>query len=314
MPLLRPGNLHLDAAESVFFQRQLESIDTQIYEVLFPALKARSLIPTQNGVQGWARNYTWRMLEKVGKAEFISDMSDDLPRASAKGEEQSRIIKSIGASFGWDVDEIEAAMKTGTDLEAIEAMAARYSIEQKIDETLALGSSAHGLLGLLNQTGTTSFTPATKNAGGTAWVTATPDEVVKDIAGIGGSIRAALKGAGLPELGKYTVVVPITQYTDIASRRMGDGSDKTILSFCLENIPWIEEITDWNYLDTAGSGGVTRMVCYPKTPLVVAGIVPMEFERLAPQQKGLSIIVNSRAKCGGTVCRYPVSVAYGDSI
>ena len=101
--MLENNNTRLDAAESVFFKRQLEFIDKQLCEVIFPEHKARRLIPTQPGVPEWAKVYTWRLFEKFGKAKIVSNMADDIPRADTAGTEQSNIIKPIASSYGWDV-------------------------------------------------------------------------------------------------------------------------------------------------------------------------------------------------------------------
>lgn len=312
---MAPNNqLRLDASESVFFARQLESIDQQIYETVFPENKARSLIPTQGGIPDWAKTYTWRMFTKFGSAKIAANMADDIPRADVVGEEASKIIKPVVASYGYDLFEIKAAAATGTPLDSLKAMAARFAIEQEIDDILANGNSSHNLSGLLNLSSTTSYTLGTKAAGGTTWAVATPDEIVKDITGAPNAIRNAMKGAGGPVFSRFTVLVPDLQYGQIAQTRMGDGSDTTVLKFVLATSPYIEDIQPWHHCDAAGSGSADRMVVYPKNPLVLAGIVPMEFTSQPPEQRNLEYVVNCLATCGGVVARYPLAVAYGDGL
>lgn len=307
--------VRLDAAESVFFKRQLEAVDRTLYETLFPENKARTLIPTQGGIPDWARVYTWRMFEQFGKAKIAANMADDIPRADRTGSEDSKIIKPVTSSYGWDIFEVKAAAATNTPLDALKAVAARFAIETEIDEILAIGNTQNNLTGLLNLSSTTSFTVSTKAATGlTAWSGASADEIAKDLFGIVSAIMVAMKGAGGPMFSRFTIVLPISQYALIAQKRMGDGSDSTVLRFVLANSPWIEAIEPWHHCTGAGSGATDRMVCYPKNPLVLAGLVPMEFTTLPPEQRNLEFVVNALATVGGVVCRYPVAVSYGDGI
>lgn len=313
-PILNPNGLRLDAAESVWFSRQLEAVDRQIYDVVFPENKARQFLPTQQGIPDWAKVYTWRMFEKFGRAKIAANMADDIPRADVTGVESSKVIKPVTSSYGWDIFELKAAAATGMPLDALKAQAARFAIETESDRILALGDADHGLEGLLALSSTTTYTPSTKVAGGTTWAVATSDEIVGDLFGICQAIISAMKGAGGPVFTRFQIILPIEQYALIAQRRMGDGSDTTVLKFAQANSPWIESIEPWHLTNGAGSMGVDRMVAYPKNPLVLAGIVPMEFTTQPPEQRNLEYVVNCLSTTGGVVVRYPVAVAYGDGI
>lgn len=306
----------LDAAESVFFRRELEVIDQRVYEVKYPALLARELIPTLPGIPDWARTYTWREYDKFGKAKIIANMSDDLPRADAKGTEFSKVMKTLGMAYGYDIDEIKASAKTGTRLDQMRANACRFAIELEIDEILAVGNTAHNLEGLLTiASGTTAFTPMTKAAGGLTWGTvaapnATGMEVAADIMGICARLVEVTKGIW----SRFVVLLPIEQYNYAAMTRISSVSDTTALAFAKANCPFLEDLKAWHRCDTAGGGGTDRMVAYPRDPMVIGGIVPQEYTPLPVERRNLEYIINTTAKCGGTVCKYPVSVAYGDGI
>lgn len=311
-------NTRLDASESVFFSRQLESIDATTYEAKFPELKARRFLPTISSVAEWAKVYMYRAMERFGSAKVIANMADDLPRADVSGSEVSQTIKYLGASFGYDIQEIKAAAAMGTDLDGLRARSCRYAIEEQIDELLALGDTSLGLTGLLKiASGTTSFTPSTKAAGGTSWGTldapnATGQEVAADLMAAPAAIVAASKEAFA---GPFTIALPIAQYNYAAQTPHGTGNGMlTALQFAKANSPYIADIVPWHRCATAGSGSVTRMAVFPRDPMVLGALVPQEYTQLAPQQRNLAWVVNAMASCGGIVCRYPIAVAYGDSI
>jgi hypothetical protein len=314
--LMQFGEARLDAGESVWFKRQLEFIDKTMYETIWPENKARSLIPTQGGVPDWAKVYTWRMYDRFGRAKIAANMADDIPRADRTGQEQPQIIKPVTAAYGWDIFEIKASAALGTQLDAMKAIAARYAIEQEIDSILALGNAEHNLQGLLTQATFTNVTPATKTGGGTAWnlTPAEPDEIAGDVFNVFNTLISGMKGAGGPVFQKFTVLLPIKQYGIIAQRRMSAFSDVTILNYILKQSPFVESIEPWYRLSGIGAGSTDRMCVYPKNPMVVSGIVPMEFTTQPPDQRNLEFVINCLSTTGGTVIRYPVALAYMDGI
>jgi hypothetical protein len=308
----------LDAVESVFFKRQLETIDARVYDTKYPEYKARRLLPTQDGVDPTSKVYTYRMFDTFGSAKWIGNMSDDLPRAEASGAEASTIIHPMGASYGYSVYDIRAAAKMGTPLDSLKAMGARRAIEEKIDLALSLGDSSVNVKGLLTLSSTTSYTPVTKAAGGTTWGTlsapnATPDEVARDLMGICNKVFETTKGT----FNRFRILLPNEQYNYAATIRLGDGSDVTALKFALATSPYIESIEPWIRCDASLSNSALtydRMIAYPYSSEVVAAIVPEEFTLHTPEQRNLEYVINATASTGGVVCRYPMAIGYGDNI
>lgn len=304
------NEIKLDAVESVFFKRQLEAIDAKVYETMYPAYKARSLLPTQGGVDPTDRVYTYRMSNSVGFAKFIANAGDDLPRATANATESSQLIKRLGVSYGYSVYDIRAAARSGIALDAMEAMAARRAIEEKVDAILSLGDVSHGLTGLLGiASGTTSFTPSTKGLGGLTWANATGDEMAADVIGIVSAIVAATKGA----FNRFKVVVPIEQFNLLQSKRLSGNGERTALQFAQASA-FVESIEPWYRCDGAGAGGTDRMCAFASQPDVVSALVPEEFMLHAPQERNLELVRLATAACGGVIARYPVAIAYGDGI
>lgn len=312
---------HLDSASSVFFARQLESIDKKNYEALFAGLLGRRYIPLVEDVAEWANVYTYKMYEMVGSAKIIADGATDLPRAGVKATETSQNIKQIGTSYGWTVREIKQAAATGVPLDAMTVQAARTAVAREVDNMLAVGNSAHNITGLLNTSGVSSTTPSTKTGtgAGTAWIRAvpvTPDEIVADINLLVAETREALKQAGdeVPMFARFTVLLPTEQYGYIATTPRSANSDMTILQYVLRNNPWLESIEEWWQCDARGSGGSDRACCFPRDPMCLGAVIPQEFTPLPPQEQGLTILIPATASCGGVVIRYKMAVRYMDNI
>jgi hypothetical protein len=312
------NEVRLDASESVFFKRELESIDARVYEVKYPQYKARSLIPTQDGVSESDKVYTYRLYDTFGKAVWVGPGSSDSPVGEATGDEVSQIIRPLTAGYEYDIFEIKAAARQNRPLDSMKAMGARRALEELIDQALSLGVANVGLKGLLNLSNTTSFTPGTKAAGGLTWGTmaapnATGAEVANDIMGICSKIVETTKGV----FDRFNVLLPIEQYNYAAQVRIGSVSDTTALAFAKATSPFIADVIPWFRCDGAGAavpGTTDRMVAYPYNPEVVSALVPMEIQFLPPQERELKFKRPGIAACGGVVCRYPVAVAYGDGI
>lgn len=304
------NNPHLDASESIFFTRELESVRAKAYDTKFAMFKARLFIPVTNEDDPGAETIVYEQYTEVGMAKIITNYASDLPRADVKGKEFRSPVRSIGDSYGYSLQEIRAAALAKKPLEVRKANAARRGIEQEIERIARTGDSANGLLGMLNQPNATAYTILNGVSGHPDWARKTPDEIIRDLGGIVTTIVTTTKEVEIPD----TILLPTTQYNYIATTRMGDGSDVTILKFFLGSNPYIKNIFPWQALDTAGSGSTTRMVAYRRDPDALQLVIPQEFEQLAPQQENLTTVIPCHARIGGVILYYPLSMAYGDGI
>lgn len=305
---------HLDAAQNVFFARDLESIDPQEYLDLVPGRLARRFFPAIEGVAAWANVYTYRRYTLVGNTQTGSKHGNALPRVTLTATEASRNIKPINNKYQWTLREIQQAAGTNTPLDRLTVLSAMTATEQEQDDLIALGSSAHGIEGMLNQTGVTGVT-ATAKTGGIPWLTAgnTADEVLADINKIVFETYDRLKQTDSPGFQKFTLLMPTAQYGHIAMARL-PNTEITILQFALKNNPWLEAIEPWQKCDGAGAMGADRMMCYPRNPLWGGYLVPEEFRSHSPQERDLEVHVPTSASCGGGVIRYLVATSYMDGI
>lgn len=312
----------LDAGESAFFLRQLEFVDQRAYMRRYPALIARQVIPTFQSVADWANVYTWREWTPTGSAKFIANAANDLPSVDVTGAEFSQIIKDCGNSYQYTWKEIKKAAAMNLPLDTMRAETARTAVEQLIDHTLAVGSSAEGLFGVLNQDSTglaaarrvSTYTLGTKAVGGVAWGTlaapkATGQEAANDVIGICSKVVEDTKGIW----SSLNVVLPIPQYNYLASTRLNAINETTALEFALKS-GFVASIKPWYECTTAGAASASRMAVFPSDEMVLGGIVPVEWTPQAPQQRNLAFVVNCLASCGGVVCRYPIAMRYADGL
>ena len=301
---------NMDASESAFLSRQLEVIRSQTYDIKFPQLKARDFVPVDNSVSPGAETVTYRQYNMFGLAKIIANYADDLPRADVSAAEFTSKIRSLGSSYGYSIQEVRAAQFAGVPLEQRKANAARRAMEEKIDSIARVGDAANSLLGLLNQPNTSTYSVPNGGGGDTEWGTKTPDEIVADMHGIANGMVQDTKEVEQPD----TLLLPLTSYGLVSTKRMGDGSNETILSYFLKTSMYVKTVAPWTALETAGSGSVKRMVCYRRDPDVLQLIVPQEFEQLPPQSRGFEVVTPCHMRCGGVVAYYPLAISYGDGI
>lgn len=304
-----PGIFKTDA-ESAFFERELEHVKSKTYDKQYPEFKARKLLPVSYEVPAGAKTIVYQSFDHVGVAKILSSYADDLPRADVKGTEHASPVKTIGSSFGYNLDEIEAAMMAGTPLEQRKANAARFACEAQLDAIAAVGNADHGLQGLLNITNALSYTVANGAGGAKTWASKTNAEKLEDLAGIVSYGIAQTKGVEIPN----TILLPEDHYSDIAMAQLSSGVAETVLSFFLRTNPYIKQVIPWAKLAGAGAGSTNRMVCYKLDPDKLTLEIPLDFEQRAAQEKNLEMVVPCRLKTGGVICPYPLSVAYGDGV
>lgn len=303
--------LMLDAASDLFFQRQLEEIDTRLFENKYGALEALQLVQSRPLNPG-AESYTWRRYDARGQAKIVSNYAGGSPRANVNGVEMTSKVRSVRASFGYNIQEIRAAALAGTPLDSLNAMAARRMIDEALNLIGLLGNSEHGLLGLFNQTNAQSYTVPADGAGASAlWSTKTADQILRDMFGICNMIPDNTAEIEKPKrlLMSYSRLRLVSQKKVSTA---GDGG-MSVLDFFKTKYPEIE-VRGALFLETAGASSTQRMVAYDPNPLNLEWLVSIPFETFPVQVDGMEFNTECHARVGGVVARFPLSMAYGDGI
>lgn len=291
---------NMDADESIFFARELESVKAKSYDVQYPLLKARKLFPVSGEAGPGAETIKYEQYDMVGMAKLISSYADDLPRADVKGKEFISSVKSLGASYGYNLQEIRAAKMAGKPLAVKRANAAKESVLRKEDYLAFYGDSDNNIQGFFSNANISNVTPIT----GT-WSGATADQILADLNKLVNSVSEATKGVETPD----TLLLPLTLFNIVSTKRIGVDSNMTVLKYFLETTPYIKSV-DWlNQLETAGTGSTKQAMVYNRNPDKLTMEIPQDFEQLEEQSKGLEYVVPCHSRFGGVLVYYPLSVA-----
>ena len=310
-------SVNLDSKQTAFFARELEYVKARSYDVQYPELKATSLIPVSTEAGPGAESITYQQFDRLGVAKIISNYADDLPRADIKGAEFTSPIRSIGASYGYNVQEIRAAQFAGRSLEQRRANSARRAVEEQINKIGFYGNDENGLKGLLTHPNITRVA-VDENAGQTStkFADKTPQEILDDLNNLVDGIIDLTNGIEMPN----TLLMPIKQYRIIANTRLADGTDTTILNFFLQNSPFIQQVEWVQELKGSGLGagslseGEDVMIAYDNNVDKLSLEIPQPFEQFPVQEDGLNFKVPCHARIGGVVVYYPLSLALAEGI
>jgi len=299
----------LDQGESAFFERQLESVESRLYEKKLRELKYRSLIPISNRDGEGAETITYYLYTKIGMAKIIANPSDDLPRSDVFASRFTQKVHVLATSFGYSTQELRAARFAGVALELFKVDASRRSIREKENGITWLGDTNHGIVGLFAHPNIPSVqAPLDGTATTRNWSGKTADEIIADVRLLTSGIRQATNGVHEAN----TMVLPISQYDIIANTPRSTISDTTILefitkpgnSFGLTLVTWLVDILG------QGTGATDMAMAYERDPEVLELRIPMEMRTHPPQMKNLEFIIPVEAENGGTVVRYPLACRF----
>ncbi len=309
----------MDADSGFFFERQLEYIQSQTYDYLYKDLMFRQVIPVNNEGGPGISSFTYRSYSKVGKAKLINSAASDLPRSDAEGKEFTFKVESIGASYGYDIDEINAARYSGAPLDARRAESARRSVEEKLNDIAFYGDENGNLPGLFVNT----TIPVTTYDNTTRWAPLgsdtllSPVETLKEVNLLFSSIDQESMGKHRPD----TLLLPRDVWNYFMTTRSAEtaATDMTIAKFLVANSPYLSSIDDMIAVnecsDADGDGsGVRIAVAYEKSPMNLEFILPQEVQFFNVQERNLEFIIPARARVVGTIVRYPMALRFAKEI
>lgn len=309
-------------SDGLFFQRQLEAIETTTYDVLYPDLEARECFTTNTFGGAGVTTLTYRSYDRVGKAQVINARATDLPKSDISGKEYSISVKTIGTAYDFDIDEVAAAQVTGMPLEARRAMASRRGYEEFINDAIWYGNDDfNGFFTPTASGGYLDQNPVPAGVGGeTEWGSGTanqktPDEVLADLFTACNDMYSSTKKIHSPN----ELLLPVDKFLYIQETPRNDVSDTTILQFFLANQKFItaDGVKALNAIEGRGTGGTECfIVMNGKTPegtetIRIRETLPLQF--LPVQLHGLVYEVPGRGRFAGLEVTYPaaISIKYG---
>ena len=313
---------------SVWFQRQLEYIESDLNFVEYGELSSWKHIPieTKGGDNKW---YTWRLFDKVGKWKIGGTDADDVPEVNIMGAELPVPIRPLTGGFKYNVQELldgkQAAQNNPNApsimIEQQKATACMEAYQQLVDQICWFANPSSpvyaGLTGIFYNT----YIPTVSAALGTSsskttWFNSlgvpqkTPDEVLVDL-------NAPLTAIRVNTLNRYSadaVLMPIQHFNYMANTRIQDVTGKTILTFWLETHPEITTLDICVPCLNVPAGGnlatATDVILYfKKSADVVKLVLPRQFTMQPIQEVGFNYKIPCWATTAGVITKRPKAMA-----
>ena len=290
--------------------RELDYIKAQSYDVEYPELTALSLFPISNEVNPGAETVTYYSYDKTGVAKIINNYATDLPRADVKGKPSTGYVKSVGASYGYSVQDMRASRMASKSLDVRKAEAARYAVDFELNRIAWAGDKENGLIGVLSPENDIPLYAVPNGASGkTSWESKTADEILADLNGMQKQVSRTTKNVERPD----TLALPADVYIDISTRQI-PNTGYTVKKFLLENAPYLKDIVsaaelqaDAEDTNPYAAQGKNVALLFKKDARKMSIEHPLPFYQHPLQTKGLEIVVPCEARTAGAIIYYPLS-------
>jgi len=287
----------------LFLSRELETILSRSFETEYADIKYSQVLPISTEVASGSDSYTYRIFDAQGQMKMIADKGSDLPRADVLRKEVTLPVRSLGASFGYTIQETRAAAQVpGMNLEQRRANAVRRAYEEKVQDVAFFGDAPSGMTGLFNSSNVDKIVP-------NKWFdNCTTDEMLEIL---NEAATRIVNGSNQKETPNTLLVPYDSVYRIISTTARSTTSDTTVMEFFLRTNPFIRSIEPINELSASKSVlSKDTIIAYDRSPEKLQLHIPQTLEFLPPVRTNLEFTIASHARIGGTAIYYPKSVLY----
>jgi hypothetical protein len=297
--LFREDALGDSVSVGIWLARQLDYVVSKVYVRQLPSINANRLVPDDTSIPEWVETVSISQFDAVGMAKVIANYADDLPRVDVRGAVKTTTVKTIGDSYGYNVNELRASRATGMGLDQRKADAARRAIELKLASIKLNGDAVFGLFGLFNSPNIPEAILPTLGD----WTTLTGDQIYANLIYMGNAYQQQNLGvhtANFLELAPKAYMAATTKF-------ITSPTPTTPLAAFLLAFPSVTAEMIWE-LTGAGTGGKDMALLYERSADNLAHYYVMPFTQLPPDARNLEIVVDCMARSGGVQVFYPLSL------
>ena len=312
---------HLRANDSyTFLMKELEKVDEKILEPLtgtdwprdMPVVTGGGLLESIVSV-----DVTYA---STGRDEdnLIFDATNDIPVVQADMSQSVARCFNFAEYMSFSTLEREKMMSVGRDPETFLNKGIRLHCDKAIDRNVYKGFEKVNSTGLANCRSVMRIAAAATGTGNsTRWQDKTADQILADIntliAGIWKDCDCS--SDALPN----HILVPVEQFGLLVTRKVSDDSERSILTYVLENNLTNQQgghlvISPCKWLSGIGSGSSDRMVCYINDPEKICFNLTQPLRRMETEYAEMRIKIPYIAQFSEVRFLYPQTVRYMDAI
>ncbi|GLI99135.1 DUF2184 domain-containing protein [Sphingobium sp. BS19] len=308
-----------DQVGRAFLTPQLHRIEAETYIRKYPSFDFASFMTVNEDGDMWDVGTVFYSMDAVGRAEFMSGKSFDMPYASTILDQFTHGYHLAALGYEWTVQEMERAAKLGRSLPSDKAMAVDMGVQSTLFSLAMTGrlpgdtTSEKGWTGLVNN-GSVPVANFAADGTGSArtWASKTPDQISRDF---WEAINAVETATGETHIAT-TAVLPTSRLRYLESTRMTD-TGSSVLAYILGGSANSRTVNvrGSRLLETAGASSTARMIAYDNTQEVVRFHLPGRHTFLEPFRKASMVWeVPGIMNVGGTEVRLPKAIAYRDGL
>ena len=317
--LRAPG--HLRANDSyTFLMKELEKVDEKILEPLtgtdwprdMPVITGGGLLESIVSV-----DVTYA---STGRDEdnLIFDATNDIPVVQADMSQSVARCFNFAEYMSFSTLEREKMMNVGRDPETFLNKGIRLHCDKAMDRNVYRGFDKVQSTGLINNRLIYRVSAANTGTGNsTHWKDKTADQILTDINAIIAGIweYCDCSADALPN----HILIPVEQFGALVTRKVSDDSERSILTYILENNLTDKQgghliISPCKWCKGIGASGSDRMVCYINDPGKICFNLTQPLRRMDTEYAEMRIKIPYIAQFSEVRFLYPQTVRYMDGI
>lgn len=322
----------IDSNLSVFFQRQLEYIESELRFVEYGELKSWKHIPVESkgGDNKW---YTWRLFDKVGKWKWAADDTEDVPEVNILGAELPTPIRMFVGGYKYNVQELLAGKQAAQNypnapsiqIEMQKAQAVFEAYQQFVDMMTwfadPTSASDAGIGGVfynpyISTVSALVGVDPVNPSGKTTWYNSsgvlqkTPLEIVTDL----NQMLTKIRVDTLDRYSADTILMPIEHFNTLVNTPISPTIPTlNVLKWFLQQHPEITTVDTLVPAKNVPAGGSIStasdvILAYKKDPSVMKLELPRQFTSLPIQERGYNYIVPCWATAAGIITYKPKAI------
>jgi len=302
-----------------FLMKELEKVDEAILEPLSATEWPRDMpVVTGGGLIESVASIDVTYASTGGEDDnLFFDAANDIPVIQADMSKSVARTFNFAEYMAFSVMEREKMMGIGRDPETFLNKGIRLHCDKLIDRNCYQGFEKVNSTGLVNNPGIARISAATAAGGGTRWSQKTADEILNDI---NSAISALWKDndCSIDALPNH-ILVPVEQFGALVTRKVSDDSERSILSYVLENNLTTQQggelvISPCKWCSRAGSSRTDRMVVYCNRIDRICFNLTQPLRRMETEYAEMRIKIPYIAQFSEVRFLYPSTVRYMDGI
>ena len=313
----RPMMMGADAY--TFLMKELERVDEKILEPLSGTDWPRDMPVITGGglVENVASIDVTYASSGLEEDNLFFDAANDIPVIQADMNKAVARTFNFAEYMSFSLMEKEKMTSVGRDPETFLNKGIRLHCDKVIDRNVYRGFMKVNSTGLCNHPRVMRISAGTGASGQTSWATKTADEILDDVNTILNLTWRANDCASdaLPN----HILVPVDQFGMLVTRKVSDDSERSILTYILENNLTKQQggeliISPCKWCAGIGSGGVDRMVAYMNQPDRICFNLTQPLRRMDTEYGEMRVKIPYICQFPEVRFLYPTTVRYMDGI